>query len=269
MSLPSIACKDCGHVNEAQRIYCHNCGTKLDRSHVIEQEKSREEPAAKKQRRVRKMMNPGSGGILPVLKTGLKVIGYAALTAAIIQIARPPEEVPEMPDGAVETPPLGILLEELTMASGGRQVAFSEADVNRYLKGTVRPSSKEGVAVFQRAFVNMKEGLLRITSQTAIQGYPLYAGASYRLKIEDGDLSAIPAGIHLGRLDIPEIAAKHTGPVLDVLLKSLWDSLKREKSSMGKIGSVEVLKGQILLRSKGEPPAAAASAAAATPVGAP
>ena len=34
--MATLTCKECQHVNEEARIYCHNCGTKLDRSLLVE-----------------------------------------------------------------------------------------------------------------------------------------------------------------------------------------------------------------------------------------
>ena len=31
-STPKLTCGQCGYENEPERVYCHNCGTKLDRS---------------------------------------------------------------------------------------------------------------------------------------------------------------------------------------------------------------------------------------------
>ena len=30
--MATLTCAECGFVNEAERVYCHNCGKKLDRS---------------------------------------------------------------------------------------------------------------------------------------------------------------------------------------------------------------------------------------------
>jgi hypothetical protein len=34
--MTKLACTECQHQNEVQRIYCHNCGAKLDRSALLE-----------------------------------------------------------------------------------------------------------------------------------------------------------------------------------------------------------------------------------------
>ncbi len=255
-SLPTIACKDCNHVNEGQRIYCHNCGNKLDRTQVLEKAQKEDSPE-KKQKRVKKMMNPGAGFGLGwgTVKTAARTLVWAVVAAAVINIARPPAGVPPMPkDRLADAPQLDITLQELTLASPGREVALEEAEINLYLQNTVRSKNKKGESViaFQRAFVNLDEGLIRITSQTAIQNYPLYAGVTHRLKMENGAFSATPEGLHFGRLriPIPEFAATNAGPIVGALFKPLWESLKRETRMIHEIGTVEAKKGQIVLHSR-------------------
>jgi len=250
-SLPTIACKDCNHINEGQRIYCHNCGNKLDRSEVLGRELKNEESREKKQQRVKKMMSPGSGLGLGTVKSAFRTLAWAVVAALVINIVRPPEKVPPMPKEALGSAPmLDITLEELSMASAGRQVAFTEEDINLYLQNAVRSKKGQSITTFQRAFVKVEEGSLWITSQTAIQNFPLYAGVRYRLKIENNRIQASPIGIHFGRLQIPEVAASHAGPLLDMLFKSLWGALKRETKLMGEIGSLELKTGQIILHSR-------------------
>ena len=52
--MATLTCKQCNYENEAERIYCHNCGAKLDRS-VVPQEKKMEESPDKQRKRVKKL----------------------------------------------------------------------------------------------------------------------------------------------------------------------------------------------------------------------
>jgi hypothetical protein len=133
------------------------------------------------------------------------------------------------------------------------KTTFKEEDINRYLLNTVRSKKGESLAVFQRAFVDVGEGIFRITSQTAIQNFPLYAGVSYEAKIENNTLTAIPAALHLGRMDlkIPEAAMKPAERVIALLFTPLWTSLKREIRLVGELGAMELKEKQVILYSKG------------------
>src|SRR4051794_36000323 len=96
---PTLTCKECGYVNEPERVYCHNCGQKLDRSILPKEAEVRRETPQQAQRRIRKMTNPEKSVVLQEMKTGFKAIVWAAVLAALIQIAREPDGVPEKSDG--------------------------------------------------------------------------------------------------------------------------------------------------------------------------
>ena len=91
----TLTCKDCGYVNEAERVYCHNCGNKLDRSLLPKEEdvKKREKPGHAR-KRIQRMANPGSGLIKREVTALVKTIAYAALVAGLILAVREPDNVP-------------------------------------------------------------------------------------------------------------------------------------------------------------------------------
>lgn len=47
-AMTKLVCAECRHENEAERIYCHNCGECLDRSAVSTQKKAQRDLARKK-----------------------------------------------------------------------------------------------------------------------------------------------------------------------------------------------------------------------------
>jgi len=254
--LPTIVCKDCGHVNEGERVYCHNCGTKLDRSQLSSQQREKES-VEEQRRRVHKMMNPDAGLGRGWWKTALKTIGYALIVAVIVDAVLPPEGVPPMPvkGHILDAPDLGIALENLIAAPAGRRVVFLQDEINGYLKNKMRikyeGSVLQNVMTYQRTFVNLGPGVCRITAQSAISNYSVYAGISYALKVENKTLIATPVGASLGRLQIPAEAVKYIGQVFS----PLWEALRREHKLMDQVGSVEISTGQMVLSSKGPAPA--------------
>src|ERR1700752_377758 len=91
----NLPCEQCGYLNEPERVYCHNCGAKLDRSLLpkAEAEKKEEHPAAAR-KPIQKMTNPKSGSILREIKTLFTVVFFSALLAAVWDFLQKPEEVP-------------------------------------------------------------------------------------------------------------------------------------------------------------------------------
>lgn len=244
----TINCKQCGYVNEGERVYCHNCGTKLDRS-LLPTETKQEESLEKKQKRVRKLMNPARGFFAGAFKTLIVTLIFSVLAAALIQIARPPAGVPQeakkgdLPEGD----PIGFrgkLESPLTP-----KMILTETDINNYLQYVIKP--KEAGLVgdevkFNRAFVNLEEGECRISTQQSIFGYPVYGGVYYQLAVKNNKLQATCVGGHFGHLPVhPQIMQ-----YLDIVFQKLWDCLSREKKIMDGFQSIEVHPGHIDVTAK-------------------
>lgn len=252
--LPTITCKECGHVNETERVYCHNCGNKLDRSELLTQQVKPEESLAKKQRRIKKMMNPNTGAKGELWKMAVKTLFFAAVAAAAIDAVLPPNPVPPMLKEIADVSDLGQTLEYLTAAPARRSVSLSEDAINGYLWNTIHVKADgswmQSIFTFQRVFVELEPDILKITTQNAIQNYPLYAGVDYRLQIAGNELFATPVGANIGRLQLPPALAPYLPALLDSL-NSPWNSLKQERSLMNKLESVKIQKGLMILVSRG------------------
>jgi hypothetical protein len=92
----TLTCGPCGYANEPERVYCHNCGTKLDRSLLPKEDGRKQESVEKTRRRVRKMTNPGQDSpVVREVKAFFKTIIWAAVVAALILFALPPDGIPE------------------------------------------------------------------------------------------------------------------------------------------------------------------------------
>src|SRR5436305_2047029 len=83
-----VNCAECRHENEAERIYCHNCGERLDRSEVVAKKKV--EDFSETHRRLRKMLDGPSRTRQNFFVAG-KLALAAAATAVVVQMILPPE----------------------------------------------------------------------------------------------------------------------------------------------------------------------------------
>lgn len=271
----TIDCKQCGHVNEGERIYCHNCGTKLDRS-LLPTDKKPEKSLAKEQKRIRKIVSPSRGIFAGSGKMLVSTLLWAVLAAAVIQIARPPDNVPAeiKKDDLLGDDPIGFRnkLEGAMHSPVPVKLTLKEADINHYLQYTVK--SKAGGLIgdevkFIRLFVNLDEGVCRITTQQSLFGYSLYGSASYRLaigelpesklgnykhgvRLEEKDqlrnnqLQATNVGGRFGRLPVDPQIMKY----LDIVFQKQWNALSNDKKRLDGFQSIEVHKGRIDLISK-------------------
>ena len=85
----TLPCEQCGYANEPERVYCHNCGAKLDRSLLPKTTEKPPERPEKARKRIEKMTNPKSGGVGREIKALFKVAFFSALLAG---------DVPDLPE---------------------------------------------------------------------------------------------------------------------------------------------------------------------------
>src|SRR5688500_2153127 len=180
--MANLTCAECGFVNEAERVYCHNCGKKLDRSLLPKEEAVVGESASKARKRIQKMTNPGSNPVMREVKTLLRTLFWAAAAACIILGSRPPEGVPET-RAELGSRMIPSELLEAVSSPGSRIVSFTESEINHHFRML---KAKEGMIPgvrFERAFVNLYPGVVRTSTQNSLWGYPFYAGISHRLEV--------------------------------------------------------------------------------------
>lgn len=253
-----LTCKQCNYENESERIYCHSCGAKLDRS-VLPPQKKAGESLSHQQKRVLKLTTPTRGFFGGWAKTLVNTLLWSVLAACAIQAARLPDGVPPLPKMGTleETPPIAMQLEEANALPRPQQINIPEAVANSYLRRSVKGHAQGPLSkwiTFERAFVNFSETGCRISTEQTAWGYPLYAGALYHLAIRDGKLAATNAGGNLGRLPVHPMLMRFS----DLIFKKLWDALPRERKLLDGMREVEVKNGSIAIITKGStapPPA--------------
>src|SRR5690242_18771513 len=83
-----LNCAECRHENATERIYCHNCGERLDRSAVVT--KTKVDDAAEARRHLQKML-AGPNRTRQNFFAASKLVLAAAATAGLLQMFLPPE----------------------------------------------------------------------------------------------------------------------------------------------------------------------------------
>src|SRR4051812_45031905 len=122
-----VTCTECRHDNEAERIYCHNCGERLDRSSVLAKKKDRD--PADEYRRLQKMLSGPSKArqnFFAVSKVALAAIGAAAL---VLMAASPETPAPTK----VVPPQMDLDLEAAASYQKPGPLEYSQEQVNAYL----------------------------------------------------------------------------------------------------------------------------------------
>ncbi len=239
-----IKCSECGHENEKQRIYCHNCGAKLDRTEVIIQaEKPKPIPRKPFSQTVRNTYHP----FAPIFSAAF----FALLVASLIQSVRPPSGAPVVKPGEiqelVDAPSITIDLEDAAISP--RRIGYTEQQLNAYLKNRVKPAKDPfipaWVSSFELAYVNLYDASFRITKKYQVFSYPLYIGATYtpqssqstQLKNIGGNLGSFPIA----------------GPLYDLvdqfIFRDFVVNMKDEAKGLAKMRSLQITPKGVIINS--------------------
>ena len=236
---PKLICAECRRENEAERIFCHNCGERLDRSAVAAETKV--DTATETHRRLQKMMQ-GPSRTRYNFFVACKLILAAAVTAGLLQMFLPPDFPPAV---KVSMPvQLDIALE--TAALKPSVLNFSQQDINAYL--TYRLAGKKKTLNkpfldFERAAVVFKEGECVIGWQRSIFGYSIYSQSSFRVVLNGGKMSAINNGGWIGRLPIHPAIMQYA----DIIFADVFSALDRERRLLSKMGTVTFHDGSVAI----------------------
>jgi hypothetical protein len=235
-----VVCGECRHENEAERIYCHNCGERLDRSGVASQQKAPDPNEA--HRRLQKMLGPPNRArqnFFAVSKLALA----AAAVAALVEIALPPE-LPA-PTKSV-SPQIDLDLENAASYQKAGPLEYSQDQINAYLAYRLTSKKKalnNPLLTFVRATASFREGACTIGVERSLFGYSLFSRASYRVDAGAGKIAATNDGGWVGRLPVHPVIMQFG----DIIFVDLWSALERERKLLGKMGAVSFHDGSVTI----------------------
>lgn len=239
--MSNLTCGDCGYSNEPERVYCHNCGAKLDRSVLPEDVRKPSDSAETVRRRVKKFTNPGRFTFGRLVKMIFSAGLYGFLAATLISAILPPKDLPAPVHDTLDAPIVSQEMEDAVKA--GRPVGFTQAQINAYLARVIRAQKSDSWVKYERTFVRLQPGLAWTTLQFSVFGYPLYDTVGCRMPIVDGKPVPESAGGYFGRLPIhPSIM-----PLLTKPFQTLWEALKEERKLLDRMKATEISEKGVLL----------------------
>jgi len=230
-----LICPECRRENEAERIYCHDCGARLDRT-ALAKIAPKGEDVKDTQRRLRTMLNPQRAKMrLLFFKVSKLILGALAM-AAVVQMILPPDVPPRAKTG--EFPPqINLDLENAAMSHGAAPLQYTEAQANAYLGSALKSkqAALSKLMQFERAVVTFDENVCRITAERSLFGYSFFTTTAARVTLENGTLISSNNGGSIGRLPIHPLLMKYADP----LFGDLWAALDRERKAIAKMNAIE------------------------------
>ena len=237
-TMTKLVCGECRHENEAERIYCHNCGERLDRSAAAAR-KPMVDPT-ETHRRLQKMLEPPSR-VRHNFFAVSKLVLAAVAAAALVEMALPPE----LPAPTkIVSPQIDLDLENAHLRPS--PLEYSQDQINAYL--TYRLISKKKALTypfltFVRATASFREGACTIAMERSLFGYSIFSRTSHRVDTSAGKIAATNVGGWIGRLPIHP-AIMQFG---DIIFADLWSVLERERKLIGKMGAVNFHDGSVTI----------------------
>jgi hypothetical protein len=155
-----LTCAQCGYENEPERVYCHNCGNKLDRSLLPVETETAQESADIARKRILKMTRPG-GSPFRHVGTFFKTVAWGAVVAALALAALPPAGVTKKSDESSANIISGTV-EDAILSPRPSTVQFSTVDLSSHARTRIKGASSVPGLTFKRSFVMLGEGTITL-----------------------------------------------------------------------------------------------------------
>ena len=238
-----LVCPECRRENEPERIYCHDCGARLDRSALAKAPQKEEDPNVT-HKRVKAMFDPGRALMKKRFFDISKLILGALAAAAIIQMIRPPD-LPEKPKEAMLPVQISLDLENASMTPGSPQLRYSEEQLNQYL-GYALKSKQAALSSylnFERAVVALEQDLCRLTVERSLFGFPLYTTTAFTATLNESGLVVKNKGGAIGRMPVHPMLMQYSG----ILFSDLAAVFERERKALAKLAAIELQPKMLVL----------------------
>jgi hypothetical protein len=238
-----LVCPECRRENEPERIYCHDCGARLDRSVLAKAPQKAEDPGAT-HKRVKAMFDPGRAVMKKRFFDASKLVLGALAAAAIVQMLRSPD-LPEKSKELTLPVQISMDLENATSTPGSAQLRYSEDQLNQYL-GYALKSKQAALSSylnFERAVVGLESDHCRLTVERSLAGFSVYTTSLFTPSIAENDLVLKNRGGMIGRMPVHPLLMQYSG----ILFRDLAAVFERERKALSKLAAVELQPKTVVL----------------------
>ncbi len=232
-TIEKIKCDRCTFANEPERIFCHECGARLDRSeYQKEVEKRREREAREAPERLRKSYKKAP--LVRAHMVALMVV-LGLITGVLVQAFRPPDPFVQVPpdEGAQ------FMVTDFKSARFDgtfKEMSYTQEELNQLLDAGLDPEAEDGfwANTVSDANLLLNDGEMTFTAERKIIA-PFYFTATFEPAPEDDGSVVKPKHFAMGRLRLPSFAA----PMFDRLIGDIPQLLKIGYSELESIRKME------------------------------
>lgn len=241
----SLICASCGYHNDPTRVYCHSCGTRLDRDGAVAPPPTGFTAPSEVKTRAKRPGLPWGA----YLKAAVRLLVLIAVVTFVVLALLPPRDVPPpvvADPGLSER--LSSLVADSASASGVRSFSIPASDAAAWLATNVRlePAAK-GFALLlpDRVYVVPGDGYLRVGIVAMLpMHYPLYFEGNFDPVRGPDGYTLKAQRLSIGRLALPG--------VLDLLVRrhfsNLGEAVEIPLTSLARCENITVTPGSINLR---------------------
>jgi len=264
------ACQHCGGENDATRVFCSNCGTRLPEAVPSAPADSAGKPSARAAsglaapplpgvpyRRPARRPQPSSRPLQAERETGgLQVsslfwlVVVSATLACLIQMVREPDAIPA-PVGIDSSAARETFSTLMDLRASPKPISWTvnSKAINQFLESTIqmKPNDAGASAMsarFQRAFVQLKKGSFALCVDQKFFGTHLYFLLDLEPEITASGLGAKPAGGAVGRMPVHPALM----PVFLRLFEPVITGLSQPLELLKKVNSVTITPGDATLQ---------------------
>jgi zinc ribbon protein len=238
--MSQLVCPECRHENEPERVYCHNCGAKLNRAPATTiPGKTDDAETVATRERLRRMMDQRGVKTRQLILNIAKLVLGACLAAVLVQMVLPPD-LPATGGKDLELgPQIGLDLENALMQHRGAQLTYEQDQVNNYLANTLKRKKTslldKPMLEFRRGVAQFDEGVFHMTVERSIFGLSLYTSAFYRVNVQDGKIAPTHDGGMIGRMPVHPELMRYAG----FLFSDVWKALEQDEKQVAKMAGIE------------------------------
>lgn len=233
-----LECPKCNFNNELGRIFCHQCGNKLDLSQI------------KAPTEGQKLRRRAKRSVSRVIRVTLELIIAVVLIAVIVLICLVPEVKPFKPSNAesLAADTKRMDLEQIVNSRKGGRALVTETDINSFLSSlTFSKPAGNGLEVTPEALrATLGDGAVKLEFTGlvhfgTIYNKRIYFGYEGLPEIRGEQLVFQPTGGWIGKLPIAPVILSSV-PFFDNIFGSLFRNLTDEKKVLDRLTAITITK---------------------------